>query len=91
MDYEVLMVSQFTLYGSLKGIGWLESLICSEIASRLPPCQYQLVALYNMIVSTEPAKEFYNNFLQMTKKMYKSEKIFDGEFGAYMHVELVCC
>ncbi|KAK8828210.1 hypothetical protein WA538_002722 [Blastocystis sp. DL] len=67
MDYEVLLVSQFTLYGSLK------------IKSRPD---------YHRAMSTEPAKAFYNDFVELVKKMYKSEKIFDGVFGAYMNVEL---
>lgn len=40
-------------------------------------------------MSTEPAKAFYGEFMDTVKKMYKSERIFDGEFGAYMNVELV--
>ena len=40
-------------------------------------------------MSTEPAKAFYGDFVELVKKMYKSEKIFDGVFGAYMNVELV--
>ena len=89
MDYEVLLVSQFTLYGSLKGSCSVRFVRCSQITSGLPPCQYNILPSNSNIVSTEPAKEFYNHFLDMTRKMYKSEKIFDGEFGAYMNVELV--
>ena len=34
------------------------------------------------------ARVFYSDFVNLVKKMYKAEKVFDGEFQAYMNVEL---
>ena len=44
--------------------------------------------LANCIVSADLARVFYSDFVNLVKKMYKSEKVFDGEFQAYMNVEL---
>ena len=43
--------------------------------------------IYN-IVSAENARIFYQGFVDRVKSMYKSDKVFDGEFQAYMNVEL---
>jgi D-tyrosyl-tRNA(Tyr) deacylase len=66
-NYEILFVSQFTLYGVLKGNK-------PDYHNAMPPTQ---------------AKEFYSNFLGEVRKTYKADKIFDGEFGAMMKVNLV--
>lgn len=39
-------------------------------------------------MSAEFARGFYQSFVDRVKSMYKSDKVFDGEFQAYMTVEL---
>lgn len=36
-----------------------------------------------------PANALYSQFLEMLKKDYEEDKIFDGKFGAMMDVELI--
>ncbi|GAA5858352.1 hypothetical protein JCM8547_004662 [Rhodosporidiobolus lusitaniae] len=40
-------------------------------------------------MSSETSKAFYEAFLQDMRSKYKADKIFDGEFGAMMDVQLV--
>lgn len=44
---------------------------------------------YKLAMKAIPAKELYNEFLDMLKSNYAEEKIKDGEFGAMMDVSLV--
>eukprot|EP00557_Chaetoceros_sp_GSL56_P006587 CAMPEP_0176488016 /NCGR_PEP_ID=MMETSP0200_2-20121128/6467_1 /TAXON_ID=947934 /ORGANISM="Chaetoceros sp., Strain GSL56" /LENGTH=145 /DNA_ID=CAMNT_0017884937 /DNA_START=220 /DNA_END=657 /DNA_ORIENTATION=- len=44
---------------------------------------------YKLAMKSIPAKEMYDRFLTMLKESYKPEKIFDGQFGAMMDVELI--
>lgn len=39
-------------------------------------------------MSADKARDFYQGFVDRVKSMYKSEKVFDGEFQAYMTVDL---
>ncbi|XP_026315788.1 D-aminoacyl-tRNA deacylase [Hyposmocoma kahamanoa] len=36
----------------------------------------------------DKSKEFYENFLQLLREQYHTDKIKDGEFGAYMQVSI---
>lgn len=75
LNYEILSVSQFTLYGS-----------CSKgIISLL----YILGAKpdFHASMKTEDAREMYSKFLSKLKETHP--KVQDGEFGAMMQVELV--
>ena len=40
------------------------------------------------IVSADKARVFYQNFVDRVKSMYVPERVFDGEFQAYMTVDL---
>ncbi|CAD6187031.1 unnamed protein product [Caenorhabditis auriculariae] len=62
LDLEVLSVSQFTLYGILKG-------------NKLD---------FHNAMAPEAASIFYSNFLEKLKSNYKSDKVQDGKFAAYM-------
>lgn len=66
--YELLCVSQFTLYGTL--------------SKKNQPD-------YKLAMKAVPAETLYNQFLDMLKDQYESEKIKDGQFGALMDVELI--
>jgi D-tyrosyl-tRNA(Tyr) deacylase len=66
-EYEILLVSQFTLYGKVK--------------KDKPD--------YKESMKTEPAEEFYNNFVEMIRQAYEPSKVKDGIFGAMMDVSLV--
>lgn len=67
-DYEVLCVSQFTLYGKL--------------SKKNQPD-------YKLEMKSVPAEKLYSEFLDMLKRNYAEDKVFDGKFGAMMDVELV--
>ena len=40
-------------------------------------------------MNSEQSKDFYVKFLNSLKKSYKSEKVKDGQFGAYMSVNIL--
>lgn len=67
LDYDVLLVSQFTLYARLKG--------------NKPD--------YHGAMAPQEAKKFYQIFVEKVHKTYKKDtKVHDGEFGAYMSVDI---
>ena len=39
-------------------------------------------------MSAENARVFYASFVDIVKGMYQADKVFDGEFQAYMNVQL---
>ena len=86
MGYEVLLVSQFTLFGSIKRIHSFDSSLQKKHVLIIID-QVKMYCIYN-IVSAENARIFYQGFVDRVKSMYKSDKVFDGEFQAYMNVEL---
>ena len=65
-NYEILFVSQFTLYARMKGTK--------------PD--------YSHAMSPNDAKILYNEFKELSYKLYDKNKIFDGEFGAKMKVNI---
>ena len=66
LDLEILCVSQFTLYCTMKG--------------NKPD--------YHLAMAGDAAKEFYNQFLAEMKLGLGEDKVKDGEFGAYMQVDI---
>lgn len=44
---------------------------------------------YKLAMKATPAQALYNQFLKMLKENYKEDKIFDGEFGAMMDVNIL--
>ncbi|KAK2186879.1 hypothetical protein NP493_185g02013 [Ridgeia piscesae] len=65
-QFDVLCVSQFTLYTVLKG--------------NKPD--------FHLAMSSEKSEEFYNMFLEEMRKAYRPDAIKDGQFGAYMQVNI---
>ena len=43
---------------------------------------------FHLAMGAELSKDFYEKFLASMRKAYKSEKIKDGKFGAYMQVSI---
>jgi D-tyrosyl-tRNA(Tyr) deacylase len=43
---------------------------------------------FHNAMGADQSKDFYENFLEKLRKSYKSEKIQDGKFGAYMQVDI---
>lgn len=43
---------------------------------------------FHQAMSSETSEEFYSKFLDLMKAKYKSEKIQNGKFGAYMKVDI---
>eukprot|EP00560_Eucampia_antarctica_P001136 CAMPEP_0197831892 /NCGR_PEP_ID=MMETSP1437-20131217/12596_1 /TAXON_ID=49252 ORGANISM="Eucampia antarctica, Strain CCMP1452" /NCGR_SAMPLE_ID=MMETSP1437 /ASSEMBLY_ACC=CAM_ASM_001096 /LENGTH=161 /DNA_ID=CAMNT_0043435013 /DNA_START=122 /DNA_END=607 /DNA_ORIENTATION=- len=67
--FEVLCVSQFTLYGTLS-------------KKKNQPD-------YKLAMKSVPAEALYNRFLELLRDTYSHDKIYDGQFGAMMDVDLV--
>jgi D-aminoacyl-tRNA deacylase len=43
---------------------------------------------FHLAMSADSSKDFYFKFLQQMRSCYKPEKIKDGQFGAYMQVNI---
>ena len=43
---------------------------------------------FHLAMSADSSKDFYARFLQQMRNTYKAEKIKDGQFGAYMQVNI---
>ena len=43
---------------------------------------------FHLAMGADQSKDFYEKFLESLKKAYKSEKVKDGKFGAYMNVNI---
>ena len=67
MDYEILVVSQFTLHANLK-------------KGNKPD--------FHNAMTTELAREAFNDCVETYKKLYKADKIQTGSFGNLMKVSL---
>jgi len=66
-EYEVLCVSQFTLY--------------AKTVKNKPD--------FHTAMASGPSKEMYSTLLQCMRQMYKENRVKDGAFGAFMHVNIV--
>ena len=64
--FQILFVSQFTLYARMKGTK--------------PD--------YSHAMTPSDADKLYQQFLNIARKKYENDKIFDGKFGAYMNVKI---
>lgn len=74
LNYEILSVSQFTLYGSCSK-GKYETLYKGSKPD------------FHSSMKTEDAREMYSQFLSKLKQLHP--KVQDGEFGAMMQVEII--
>ncbi len=45
--------------------------------------------MFNASMAPQPARELFDEFVAMTRKMYIAEKVQTGRFGALMEVALV--
>ncbi len=43
---------------------------------------------FHEAMGSQMSEEFYNKFLELMRKKYKTEKIQNGKFGAYMKVDI---
>ncbi|KAG2186309.1 hypothetical protein INT43_002747 [Umbelopsis isabellina] len=93
LDYELLCVSQFTLFAkTTKGIykmnrqGYLGLFIEEVLMVEFKPGSKPD---FHASMKTAEANEMYTKFLQKLGKAYKPEKIKDGVFGAMMMVDIV--
>merc|ERR1719336_927353 len=66
LNLPVLCVSQFTLYGQMKG--------------NKPD--------FRLAMTGDQAREFYHQFLTEMKQSHQEDLIKNGEFGAYMQVQI---
>ncbi|KAL6067441.1 D-aminoacyl-tRNA deacylase [Balamuthia mandrillaris] len=74
-NYEILLVSQFTLYGILKGNK-------PDFHNAMPP--------EGRDGSAEGgSRAFYASFVEKVRKSYVPDRVKEGVFGAMMEVELV--
>jgi len=100
--YEVLLVSQFTLYGKFKGNsltyhqGKVSHFGLPPVLSLCLCLSLSLSLTWDGLLSSAAAamppteaKRAYEEFCQLIKSRYEEEKVFDGEFGAMMKVSLV--
>ena len=91
LGYEVLLVSNFTLYGGLKSIfmSTIEFTNSREEAW-LSWFQYLFFYPYDFeLVGPDAARKLFEDFVNYVKCDYKSDKVQQGEFQAYMTVNMV--
>jgi D-tyrosyl-tRNA(Tyr) deacylase len=68
-QYDCLLVSQFTLYGTLSKKSYQPD--------------------YKLAMKSIPARELYDQFVQMVSTQYDPTKVYNGVFGAMMDVSLI--
>lgn len=91
LGYEVLLVSNFTLYGGLKSI-FMSTIgfINSREEAWLSRFQYLFFFPYDFeIVGPDAARKLFEDFVNYVRCDYKSDKVQQGEFQAYMTVNMV--
>ena len=97
-DFELLLVSQFTLQGSFKVVITL-SLCPSSFSSNQASLEKLNTRALSSSQGNKPdfhtamgpgeAREFYASFVERIQKAYEPDKVKDGLFGAMMKVNLV--
>ncbi|CEQ38581.1 SPOSA6832_00005 [Sporobolomyces salmonicolor] len=88
-DYEVLCVSQFTLYAALKK-GSKPDFHAAMVCSPLFRCLDNTPTYFFFAEkSSETSKKMYEDFLQDLRHKYRADQIQDGQFGAMMDVQLI--
>jgi D-tyrosyl-tRNA(Tyr) deacylase len=80
-NYEILVVSQFTLHGFLKGSPSVLRFEATTVTIGNKPD-------FHLSMNPTDSKKMYFEFLELLKSQYKKELIQEGEFGAMMSVEL---
>ncbi len=95
IDYIVKKLLSIRLWSSLDGTkNWNRNVIDLDF-SLLCVSQFTLHATlkgtkpdFHLSMSAEQSKLFYEKFLNQLKQNYKTDKIFDGQFGAMMNVNI---
>jgi len=95
IDYIVKKLLSIRLWPSVDGSkNWNRNVIDLDF-SLLCVSQFTLHATlkgtkpdFHLSMSGEQSKIFYEKFLNQLKQNYKAEKIFDGQFGAMMNVNI---
>jgi D-aminoacyl-tRNA deacylase len=95
IDYMVKKLLSIRLWPSMDGTkNWMRNVVDLD-ASLLCVSQFTLHATlkgtkpdFHLSMPGESSKVFYDTFLRQLKEHYRAEKIFDGQFGAMMNVEI---
>lgn len=91
--FEVLLVSQFTLHGYLKGTRpdfYVSSACLLQLVFRVLPHGLTRPCSRCAVAPAE-AEAFFNSFVDRVRGAYAAEKVQTGRFGNYMNVMLVRC
>ncbi|CAF0878605.1 unnamed protein product [Adineta steineri] len=95
IDYIVKKLLAIRLWSSIDGSkNWVRNVVESDY-SLLCVSQFTLHATlkgtkpdFHLSMSGEQSKILYEKLLNQLKQSYKSDKIFDGQFGAMMNVNI---
>ncbi|CAF1240025.1 unnamed protein product [Adineta steineri] len=95
IDYIVKKLLAIRLWSSIDGSkNWARNVVDSDY-SLLCVSQFTLHATlkgtkpdFHLSMSGEQSKILYEKLLNQLKQSYKSDKIFDGQFGAMMNVNI---
>ena len=95
IDYMVKKLLSIRLWPSVDGTrNWQRNLVELDY-SLLCVSQFTLHATlkgnkpdFHLSMSSEPSKNFYEKFLGQLKQTYRSDRVFDGQFGAMMNVSI---
>jgi len=95
IDYIVKKLLSIRLWPSIDGNrNWNRNVVDLDY-SLLCVSQFTLHATlkgtkpdFHLSVSADQSKIFYEKFLNQLKQTYKTDKIFDGQFGAMMNVNI---
>ena len=89
--FPVLLVSQFTLYASLKstaGIAGGEPVYVFT-CGRHPSVHAEPRPDFHHAMAPDAARASYAAFVSLMRRLHGDDKVFDGVFGAMMEVQLV--
>lgn len=95
IDYMVKKLLSIRVWPSVDGTrNWQRNLVELDY-SLLCVSQFTLHATlkgnkpdFHLSMSSEPSKNFYEKFLGQLKQTYRSDRVFDGQFGAMMNVSI---
>ncbi|KAK6640393.1 hypothetical protein RUM44_012086 [Polyplax serrata] len=94
LDYMVRKVLNIKFFDNEEGKKWCKSVVDKEYEIM---CVSQFTLCHSLkgnkldfhhAMKSEESQKFYDLFLESLRDKYKSDKIKDGKFGAYMQIEL---